>query len=100
MMVREGVQKGGFLYKLYTRSYTSYSDGTMLFSRFYVKKLSGTNRESIAFIGNEHFCLIWQPVVVTISRRSAADDCADAQRLRQQGGKRIACTFCASRTLC
>ena len=48
----------------------------------------------------ERFCLFWQPIGVTISRRSAAADCADAQRLRQQCGERIACTFCASRTLC
>ena len=58
------------------------------------KKLCKKAQRSQSCLGRhqeiEHFCLIWQPIGVTISRRSAAGICADAQRLRQQCSERIA----------
>ena len=46
-----------------------------------------TSREGIEL---RHFCLFWQLIGVTISRRCAAGNCADAQHVSRQDGCKMA----------
>ena len=55
---------------------------------------AGGERQAIV-----HFCLFWQLIGVTISRRCAAEGCADAQDMASKDGERLASTRFTRRTI-